>query len=137
MSEPIGIRPGTYPVPGQEKPVMGLCIVLDDAEASWKISEKSDGAITITIPSDSPWRVSRVQDADEPDSYYLQVFRVGGHLNSIVLNSFIHPTEEVHTPNADFPDGEPPELRIHYTHPEKEMYTAAPVVLGTANAKKK
>jgi len=124
MSEPIGVRPGTYPVPGQEEPVMGLCIVLDDAEASWEVTEENDYSITIKIPPTSPWRVNRAEDKDEPGSFYLQVFRKGAKINSIVLNSFVHPTDEVHTPNADSPKDAPPELKIHYTNPPDEVYEA-------------
>lgn len=119
MAEPIGVKPGVYTVSGE--PVMGLCIVIDDAEAGWKVTDGKDDSITISIPSDSPWRVMRVPDEDDPNSFYLQVFRKDGKLNSVVLQSFVHPTGEVHTPNADHPEGQPPELKIFYTNPEEAV----------------
>ncbi|MGH9802590.1 MAG: hypothetical protein ACRD82_19670 [Blastocatellia bacterium] len=114
--EPIIIKPGVYTLPGKPK-VMGLCIVIDDQEAGWLMADKADGSITINIPSESPWKVMRVPDEDG-SGYYLQIFRIDGKLNSIVLESFMHPTDDVHTPNADHPADKPPALQIHYTKPE-------------------
>ncbi len=117
MSEPVGVSPGVYTVGGKE--VMGLCFVIDDLDANWKVTEKSDGSIVVTIPNHSPWKVKRTLDKDDPYGHYLQVFRKDGKLNAIVLENFIHPTDAVHTPNADHPKDQPPKLKIFYTNPEE------------------
>ena len=115
MSEPIGVKPGVYTTNGQD--VMGLCLILDDAEARWSVIEEENDSISINIPSDSLWKVMRVQDKDKPGSSYLQVFRVNGELNALVLQSFVHPTEDVHTPNGNHHPSQPPEVKIFYTAP--------------------
>lgn len=118
MSESIGIRPGVYTTRGQ-KEVMGLCVVIDDTEAGWELMENTDGSMTIHIPNRSPWRAMRGSDNDDKKgSYYLQIFRVGGKLNSIELQSFVNSTGDVHTPNASHPADKEPGLKIHYTSPE-------------------
>ena len=124
MAEPVGVNPGVYTI-GNEQ-VMGLCFAIDDKDAGWNVIEESDGSIVVTIPKGSPWKVKRTLDKADPYSHYLQVFRKDGNLNAIVLENFIHPTDEVHTPNADHPKDEPPRLKIFYTNPEKT--TGYPVV---------
>ncbi|MFN0111888.1 MAG: hypothetical protein ACKVZH_23765 [Blastocatellia bacterium] len=134
--EPIIIKPGAYPIPGKSD-VMGLCVVLNDAEANWKVTEKADGSITVNIPEDSPWRVNRAEDADKPGSHYLQVFRVDGSINAIVLQSFVHPTDDVHTPNADHPMDKPPQFKIFYTNPDSAYVYEVAEESKNNNSKKK
>ncbi len=135
MAEPVGVGPGVYTDNGEE--IMGLCFVIDDTDADWKVTPNSDGSIVVNIPKKSPWKVTRVPDEDDPYSNYLQVYRRDGKLNAIVLKSFIHPTDEVHTPNADHPDGEPPQLQIFYTNPEEPEEMLSFDIAEKAPAKKK
>lgn len=139
MSDPIEVRPGVYTEHGKES-IMGLCIVIDAQEAGWQV-KKSNGKIIVTIPSNSSWRVMKVPDPDNPDEDYLQIFRIGGNLNSLALQSFLHPTEDVHTPNSDHPSNKPPAIKILYSHPDQpdtnSTQSTAPITEPKPPKKKK
>lgn len=113
--EPIDVRPGVYTEPGKP-PVMGLCIVIDNQNGEWDVAETDDEVTIVTIKKGAKWRADEYPEPGTTRKK-VQIFCEGGNLNSIVLKHFIHPTEDVHTPDDNPPAGEVPELKIHYTSP--------------------
>ena len=114
--EPIDIVPGVYTKPGEQE-VMGLCIMIDNQDAQWEVTTSDHYTTVIKIKKGSKWN-ARVFTDPKTGKQRLQIFREGAKLNSLVLNQFIHPTEEVYTPNANAANNEESELKIFYTTPE-------------------
>ena len=116
MPEPIDIRPGVYTKPG-EREVTGLCIMIDNQDAQWEVTTSDHHTTVIKIKRGAHWN-ARVFTDPKTGKPKLQLFREGANLNSLVLNQFIHPTEEVYTPNANAANDETSDLKIFYTTPE-------------------
>jgi hypothetical protein len=111
--EPLDIAPGVYPIPGQPE-IMGLCIVIDNQEANWEVIRTEHYGTTIKIKNGSKWNVQEYVDPNTGKES-LDIFRAGGKLNHLVLEQFIHPTEDVYTPNGNAAENEEPALRIFYS----------------------
>jgi len=114
--EPIDIVPGVYTKPGEQE-VMGLCIMIDNQDAQWEVTTSDHYTTVIKIKKGSKWN-ARVFTDPKTGKQKLQIFREGAKLNALVLNQFIHPTEEVYTPNANAANNEQSELKIFFTTPE-------------------
>jgi hypothetical protein len=114
--EPIEIIPGVYTMPGEPE-IMGLCVMIDYQEAQWEMTTTANYGTVIRIKNGSKWNVQQYSDPIT-GKRKLQIFREGAKLNSLALKQFIHPTEELYTPNANAANNEGAELRIFYTAPE-------------------
>jgi|SRR6185369_9417116 hypothetical protein len=113
--EPIEIVPGVYKKSGGTD-VVGLCIVLDNQDGKWDVTTSDHYTTTIKIKKDAIWKVEEYADP-MTGKQKVRIFCEDGKLNSLALKHFIHPTEEVYTPNAHAPKNEWPELKIFYTTP--------------------
>jgi hypothetical protein len=111
--EPLDIVPGVYTIPGQPE-IMGLCIVIDNQEANWEVIRTEHYGITIKIKNGSKWNVQEYVDPNTGKES-LEIFRAGGKLNYLVLYQFIHPAEDVYTPNGNAAENELPMTRIFYS----------------------
>jgi hypothetical protein len=116
MPEPIDIVPGVYTKPGGRE-VTGLCIMIDNQDAQWEVTTSDHHTTIIKIKRGAHWK-ARVFTDPKTGKPKLQLFREGANLNSLVLTQFIHPTEEVYTPNANAANNETSDLKIFYTTPE-------------------
>jgi len=114
--EPIDIFPGVYTTPGGPE-IMGLCIMIDNQDAQWEVTTTAQYGTVIRIKNGSNWNAQEYTDPNT-GKRKLQIFREGAKLNSLELKQFIHPTEDLYTPNANATNDEGAELRIHYTTPE-------------------
>ena len=115
--EPIEVIRGLYKNPGGEM-VEGLCIVLDNQDGKWEVTTSSNYKSTvIKIKDGAKWHV---EDYIDPDTKKrkVRIFCEGGKLNSLELDQFIHPTEEVYTPNGNAANNEWPGVKIFYTTPD-------------------
>ena len=116
MPEPIEIVPGVYTnAAGRE--VVGLCIMIDNQDAQWEVTTSDHHTTIIKIKRSAHWKAQVITDP-KTGKPKLQLFREGAKLNSLALNQFIHPTEEVYTPNAHAANNETSDLKIFYTTPE-------------------
>ena len=114
--EPIDVIPGVYTEPdGRE--VMGLCIVLDNQDGKWEVTESDHYTKVIKIKDGAKWEVEEYTDP-KTGRRKIRIFCEGGKLNSVALKQFIHPTEDVYTPNGNAANNEWPELKIFYTTPD-------------------
>jgi len=116
MPEPIDIVPGVYTKPGGRE-VTGLCIMIDNQDAQWEVTTSDHHTTIIKIKRSAHWKAQVFTDP-KTGIPKLQLFREGANLNSLVLNQFIHPTEEVYTPNDNAANNETSDLKIFYTTPE-------------------
>jgi hypothetical protein len=123
--EPIDIRPGVYTIPGKPG-VIGLCIMLDDSEDKWEVTTSDHYTTTIKIKKGAKWNVQEYTDP-KTGKRRLQIFCEGAKLNSLVLKQFLHPTEEVYTPNPHAAKNEGSELKIFYSTPDDNQ--APPIKL--------
>jgi hypothetical protein len=110
---PIEIVPGVYTTPGQPE-IMGLCIVIDNQETNWEVIRTEQYGTTIKIKNGSIWNVQEYVDPNT-GKQSLEIFRAGGKLNYLVLEQFIHLTEDVYTPNGNAAENELPMTRIFYS----------------------
>ncbi|HEU0184638.1 MAG TPA: hypothetical protein VFS27_04940 [Blastocatellia bacterium] len=111
--DPIDFIPGVYTIPGQPE-IMGLCIVIDDPDTQWEVIRSEHYGTTIKIKNGAKWNV---QDYADPATgkQKLQIFRAGGRLNYLELKQFMHPAEDVYTPNGNAAENEEPALRVFYS----------------------
>jgi hypothetical protein len=114
--EPIDIFPGVYTIPGEPE-IMGLCLMIDGQDAQWEVTRTAHYGTVIRIKNGSKWNVQEYTDPNTGKPK-LQIFREGAKLNSIELKQFIHPAEDLYTPNANAADIEKPQIKISYTTPE-------------------
>jgi hypothetical protein len=116
MPEPIEVTPGVYT--GHDgREVMGLCIVLDNQDGKWEVTESDHHTTVIKIKDGAKWEVEEYTDP-KTGKRKVRIFCEGGKLNSLALKQFIHPTEGVYTPNGNAANNEWPELKIFYTTPD-------------------
>jgi len=116
MPEPIDIVPGVYKeADGRE--VMGLCIVLDNQDGKWEVTKSGHYTTVIKIKDGAKWEAEEYTDP-KTGKRKVRIFCEGGKLNSLALKHFIHPTDEVYTPNGNAANNEWPELKIFYTTPD-------------------
>jgi len=111
--EPIDIVPGVYTTPGGPE-IMGLCIMIDNQDAQWKVTTTAQYGTVIRIKNGSKWNAQEYTDPNT-GKRKLQIFREGAKLNSLELKQFIHPTKDVYTPNGNAADNEESQARIYYT----------------------
>jgi hypothetical protein len=112
-AEPIIIRPGVYTTPGGPE-IMGLCIMIDNQDAQWEVTTTAQYGTVIRIKNGSKWNAQEYIDPNT-GKRKLQVFREGAKLNALELKQFIHPTEDVYTPNGNAADNEESQAKIHFT----------------------
>ena len=110
---PIDVFPGVYTTPGEPE-IMGLCVMIDYQEAQWDVTQTTNYGTVIRIKNGSKWNVQEYSDPDT-GKRKLQIFREGAKLNSLELKQFIHPIEDVYTPNGNAADNEVSKLSIFYT----------------------
>jgi hypothetical protein len=116
MPDPIEVIPGIYTEPdGRE--VMGLCIVIDNQDGKWEVSKSGHYSTVIKINNGAKWEAEEYTDP-KTGKRKVRIFCEGGKLNSLALKHFIHPTDEVYTPNGNAANNEWPELKIFYTTPD-------------------
>jgi len=116
MPDPIDVFPGVYKTTGGLE-VVGLCIMIDNQDAQWEVTTSDHHTTIIKIKRGAHWN-ARVFTDPKTGKPKLQLFREGANLNSLVLTQFVHPTEEVYTPNANAANNETSDLKIFYTTPE-------------------
>ncbi|HZF39714.1 MAG TPA: hypothetical protein VE715_12885 [Blastocatellia bacterium] len=114
--EPIDIVPGVYTKPGKPE-VMGLCIMIDNQDAQWEVTTSDSYTTIIKIKKGAKWNAQEYTDP-KTGKRKVQIFREGAKLNSLALKHFIHPTEEVYTPNSNAANNEGAQLQIFYTTPD-------------------
>ena len=110
--EPIEIIPGVYTTAGGPE-IMGLCIMIDNQDAQWKVTTTAQYGTVIRIKNGSKWNAQEYTDPNT-GRRKLQIFREGAKLNSLELKQFIHPTEDVYTPNGNAAENEESQVRIFY-----------------------
>jgi hypothetical protein len=116
MPEPIEVIRGVYKEhDGRE--VEGLCIVLDNQDGKWEVTKSEHYTTVIKIKNDAKWEVDEYTD-QKTGKRKVRIFCEGGKLNSLELNQFINPTEEVYTPNGNAANNEWPGVKIFYTTPD-------------------
>ena len=111
--EPIEVLPGVYTTPGEPE-IMGLCVMIDNQDAQWEVTTTAQYGTVIKIKNGSNWNAQEYTDPNT-GKRKLQIFREGAKLNALELKQFIHPTEEVYTPNGNAADNEVSQARIYYT----------------------
>jgi hypothetical protein len=114
--DPIEVIPGVYTKPGGVE-VMGLCIVIDNQDGKWNVTTSDHYTTTITIKKNATWKAEEYTDP-KTGKRKIRIFCEGGKLNALALNQFIHPTDEMYTPNGHAAKDEWPELKIFYTTPD-------------------
>jgi hypothetical protein len=113
IDEPMEVTPGVYTMPGEPE-IMGLCLMIDNQDAQWEVTRTAHYGTVIRIKNGSKWNVQEYTDPDTGKPK-LQIFREGAKLNSLELKQFIHPTENMYTPNGNAAENEESQLRIFYT----------------------
>src|SRR5215468_4309635 len=97
--EPIEVIRGVYTTPGGSE-IMGLCIMIDNQYAQWEVTTSAQYGTVIKIKNGSKWNAQQYTDPNT-GRRRLQIFREGAKLNALELKQFIHPTEDLYTPNAN------------------------------------
>ncbi|HEU0178834.1 MAG TPA: hypothetical protein VFV58_31610 [Blastocatellia bacterium] len=118
--EPIEVFPGVYTESDGRK-VMGLCIVIDNQDGKWEVNKSEHYTTVIKIKDGAKWEAEEYIDP-KTHKRKVRIFLEDGKLNSVTLKQFIHPTEEVYTPNGNAANNEMPEVKIFYTTP-KDSHT--------------
>jgi hypothetical protein len=114
--EPIEVIRGVYTEPGG-RVVEGLCIVLDNQDGKWEVTTSGHYTTVIKIKDGAKWHVDDYIDP-KTGKRQVRIFCEGGKLNSLELDQFIRPTEEVYTPNGNAAKNEWPGVKIFYTTPD-------------------
>jgi hypothetical protein len=117
MPDPIEVLPGVYTEP-DGRVVEGLCIMLDNQDGKWEVTKSEHyNSTIIEIKNGAKWHVDDYKDP-KTGKRKVRIFCEGGKLNSLALDQFIHPTEEVYTPNGNAAKNEWPGVKIFYTTPD-------------------
>jgi hypothetical protein len=93
--------------------------MLDNQDGKWEVTKSGHYTTVIKIKHGAKWEVEEYADP-KTGKRKVRIFCEGGKLNALSLEHFIHPTEEVYTPNGNAMKNEMPEVKIFYTTPDDD-----------------